>query len=105
MIQPNIVEFEGASVNVQSVLRPAYRSVGPVSSSWVRASFEVPDGYTAPRHVDEWLRENCKANWTSVHFHNPRNKDHRHTMVVRFEDRNDALLFKLRDGHKAWEGK
>lgn len=105
MIQPEIVEFDGASINVQNVLRPSYRNVGPVSNSWSRTAFEVPDGYTAPRIVDEWLRDNCKGRWTSVHFHNPRNKGHGHTMVVRFEDRNDALLFKLRDGHKSWETK
>jgi hypothetical protein len=105
MQRPDTIEFEGLTVQASDMLRTSRRPVGPIDRSWSRTSFEIPDAYSAPRHVEEWLETNCTGVWTTFHFTNPKSKDYSQIMVVRFADLNDALFFKLRDGHRAWEGK
>lgn len=103
---PSTVEFEGLSLPVSDVIRAKGNSTGPVPSTWQRVSFPVPDGYTCARAVEEWLAQNCPNKWAAYHYNNPKQKASAdRIMVVRFEDKNDALLFKLRGGHQAWEQK
>lgn len=103
---PETVEFDGLSLPVSAVLRAKGNSKGPVPSSWQRVAFPIPDGYTSARAVEEWLGQHCPNRWASYHYNNPKQKiTGDRIMVVRFEDKNDALLFKLRGGHQAWEQK
>lgn len=105
MQRPEFVEFEGITVSAPALLRSQRKQVGPITKSWSRTSFPLPDAYNAPKHVEAWLEENCKGNWSTFNYGNPKAKDYSQIMVVRFEDLNDALFFKLRDGHRSWEGK
>lgn len=105
MERPDIIEFDGLTTSASDMLRTSRRAVGPIAKEWSRTNFRIPDGYTAPRHVEEWLEANCAGEWTTFHYSDPKSKDYSQVMVVRFAERNDALFFKLRDGHRSWEGK
>lgn len=78
----------------------------PTPASWQRVQFNIPNGHTSAQAVEEWLKTNCPSDWTSYNYSDPKSKNHyERVMVVRFENKDDALLFKLRGGHQAWEQK
>ena len=78
---------------------------GPMSPTWTRVQFTLPDPYDSVKIVEDWLKQNCPGSWTFYTYSNPGNKKHDFIMVIRFEDKNDAILFKLRGGHQSWESK
>lgn len=99
---PQIVEFDGLTLTQNDI--KSFISDLPVAiipTEWKRVIIDVPDTYSAPSKVNEWLAENCINGYASYEFSDPVTYDG--VMVIRFEDVNDALMFKLRDGHKAWE--
>lgn len=101
MEKPINLTFTDFEVPVEQIFRRAHQ--GPMNTTWTRTQFSVPDGFEAPRKVEEWIIRNTPGRWASYSYQNPKDKRHDYIMVVRFEDKNDALLFKLRGGHQAWE--
>lgn len=100
---PLDVVFDGLEVPVQDIISGQGKR-RPIPANWQRVQFPIPDGYTSAKAVEEWLTNNCPNDWTSYHYNNPKNKNsNERIMIVRFQDKNDALLFKLRGGHQAWE--
>lgn len=72
--------------------------------NWTRVQFNIPDSWESIKKVQDWLRENNPGQWASYCYQHPKSrKTNDHTMVVRFQDKNDALMFKLRGGHQAWQ--
>ena len=71
--------------------------------SWTRVQFPIPDGWEGSKKIQEWLEENCPGRWSTYSYQNPKSKSGENIMVIRFENKNDALMFKLKDGHKAWQ--
>lgn len=76
---------------------------GPMNLSWTRVQFLIPDGWNAPQVIQKWMTDNTPGDWQAYHYSNPKGKDNDFVMVVRFRDKNDALMFKLRGGHQAHE--
>ena len=103
MEKPTSLSFTDFEVPVSDLL--SRNDMGPMNLGWTRVQFTMPDDYDAPKHVETWLRENCPGEWQAYRHPNLRGKTNDYVMVVRFENKNDALMFKLRDGHKAWEGR
>lgn len=102
MTPPETIKFGDTEYRIADIHKGRDRKgVAPVN--WTRVSFKVPDAFTAPANVDQWLTENCPGLWMSYHYADPRSKTHERLMVVRFEEKNDALFFKLRGGHQAWQ--
>jgi hypothetical protein len=102
MKQPEVIRFTDLEVSTRELLR--LNQQGPMNLSWTRVQFIVPDSWDAVKKVQEWLKENCPGEWSSYNFQHPKSKKSgEYTMVVRFEDNNDALMFKLRGGHQAWQ--
>ena len=100
MEKPTSLTFDGLDVSLNILDE---RSSGPMDLAWIRTQFNIPDQYDAPKAVHDWLTFNCHGEWSSYYYTAPKFKSGEGIMVVRFKDRNDALMFKLRDGHKAWE--
>lgn len=71
-------------------------------TSWTRTVFNVPTSRDAVHQVYEWLAYNCQGQYSAYKFHDTTSYTE-YKMVVRFENKNDAILFKLQDGHRAWE--
>lgn len=103
MDKPTSITFTDFEVPLDTILRHSQQ--GPMDLRWTRTQFTIPDGYDAPRAVEAWLVENCPGRWQTYHYHSPKGRDDGYSMVVRFEDKNDALMFKLRGGHQAWDAR
>jgi len=101
METPTNLQFTDFDVSIETLFRRAL--TGPMNRAWTRVEFSVPDAWEANKAVEKWLTENTPGRWATTHYSNPRSKENSYTMVVRFEDKNDALMFKLRGGHQAWE--
>jgi hypothetical protein len=95
------IEFTDLSLTTSQL----FNRRGPMNPNWVRVKFTIPDDYSAPTQVMAWLREEVKGQWHASYHQDPFSRELAYQMIVRFEDRNDALMFKLRDGYKAWEDK
>lgn len=102
MQKPISIKFHELDVDVASLrLDPPNKGAMPLE--WTRVTFPVPDPWEAPQSVEKWLTENCAGRWRSYNYQNPKSKDSSRIMVVCFNDKNDALFFKLKGGHQAWE--
>lgn len=101
MEKPTNLIFTDFEVPVNRLFRRSQQ--GPMNLTWTRTQFTIPDSYEAPKKVEEWLSENTPGRWATYSYQNPKSKNSDYVMVVRFEDKNDALMFKLRGGHQAWE--
>lgn len=78
------------------------RAKAPFPSHWTRVTFPFEDdSYHWPFHqddLDRWVVENLSgAGWGSYIMHP--NGAHP-VVVVLFEDTADAVMFKMKDGHK-----
>lgn len=101
MQPPVSLKFDGLECTVDQLLQSKTRRF-PTPGGWTRVHFIIPDNYEAPQKVDAWLSKNCPSKWASYNYTDPKNKKHDIIMVVRFESKDDALLFKLRGGHQCW---
>lgn len=102
MHKPTSIKFDDVEYSIKDIYQ-TLGSRGPAPNVWIRVKFTIPEPYDAPRQIEEWLRANCPNAWRSYNYRDPRNKNDAYVMVVRFQDKNDALFFKLRGGHQAWE--
>ena len=101
MDMPENISFTDFSIPTNQLFRKT--SIGPMNPKWVRTQFSIPDGYAAPNAVISWLNDNCPGQWATCNYMNPKTHNGEYVMVVRFEDKNDALMFKLRGGHQSYE--
>lgn len=101
MISPDTIKFTDYEVDVRSLFQRSLS--GPANLKWTRVLFPIPDGFQAPQTVMNWLGDNTPGQFDTWHYQNPRSKNGEYAMVVCFEDKNDALMFKLRGGHQAWQ--
>ena len=74
---------------------------GLTPTSWTRVEFTIPTSYDALSSVQTWLQDNSANPW-SIYDYSSKDRSQR-TVVVRFKDKNDALMFKLRGGHQCWQ--
>ena len=102
MIPPSQLRFDGFTMNTND-LEISSNDHAMCPSAWLRVHFQIPDSWNAPEKVTAWLEKNCKHKWRTYHYYNPKKKDENYIMVVRFENKDDALLFKLMGGHQAWQ--
>lgn len=74
---------------------------------WSRVIFQIPDVFNSFKAVNKWLDENTTDKYISYHFSKNETVDswpsYESFMVVKFKSRDDAMTFKLEDGHKAYE--
>ena len=71
-------------------------------TDWTRLVVSVPVDRDSMQHVQKWLFENCSGQFVFYKYQDGAVYTE-YKMVIRFENKNDALLFKLKDGHRAWE--
>lgn len=100
-----IIKFTDLEVSIEDLNQDTNRVRGIVPYGWHRVSFEVSEYYGAVSIVEEWLTKNCQNKWYSYSFSNLKSKKENLVMVVYFEVLNDALFFKLQDGHNSWKNK
>jgi hypothetical protein len=103
METPTSIQFTDFEISTDVLFRRAHS--GPMNPSWTRVQFPISNNWDDHIEVEKWLGENTPGKWASYHYQNPKGKKHDFTMIVRFENKNDALMFKLRGGHQAWENR
>lgn len=99
---PETVRFTGVTIPTKELLfgyggRKVYFTP---PANWMRVEFDVSDVLNGQRPmdaVDAWIEKTISGNWASHLIR------HGSTIVVLFEDENDALLFKLMGGETAWK--
>ena len=101
MNRPNVLKFTDYDVNIKALTWQGPQSLPP--NTWTRIKFNLPGQQEATKAVCEWLVANCAGDWRQHSFPDPKSRSGERTMVVKFEVRDDALLFKLRGGHQAWQ--
>jgi len=103
MQKPSKVVFSGLTLEGSKLARVTNPgSYQMIDTSWARLTFIVPTAGNAIQDVHDWLAKNCNGAYSMFKFHDQRSYSD-YQVVVRFEDKNDAILFKLQDGHRAWE--
>jgi hypothetical protein len=102
MSKPESLHFTDLTVKTESVLNQRSEPK-PMNRKWTRVHFPIPDSWEAAKEVTAWLNANCSDQFSTYTYQNPKGKSPDYLMVVRFKDKNDALFFKLRGGHQAWE--
>jgi len=96
------VEFTDLEVPIHDVLSQ-YRNQhqGIIPYSWARVRITIPLGFNESEMVKKWLAENTTQAWSinqSDDYHNSKTN-----VTVRFQNIDDALMFKLSDGYRSWE--
>lgn len=108
MKQPDIISFDGLEVSISELQNNNKQIKGPCPQDWVRVKFKIPlevahNGFDA---VTKWLQQNNTSRWFGYTFQDPAAPKHGmpdNFAVIKFESKDDAILFKLRDGHQAWK--
>ena len=71
----------------------------PIPFNWSRIIVDVPNGNSSFVHskIKSWILENCEDKFSMIYY------PLLNIIVIGFKDDNDAILFKLKDGHKSYE--
>jgi hypothetical protein len=96
---PQVIKFQDLDIP-SSELRPESTG-GPMPENWTRVEFKLPDKGKSET-ITEWLRDNIAGNWTHYVYQEAQGVHPLVAMTVRFQDKNDAMMFKLRGGHQCW---
>lgn len=94
------VSFSGLELPAAQLMQSHRMHGQPVRKGWTRVQFVLPDRFDGAVRVLDWLSENCSARYSSYSYQDTQPKSAGFIMVVNFENRNDALMFKLTDGFR-----
>ena len=89
------VHFTGFDVDPISLLEPR-RLLGTIPVDWPRIRFDTDHNYG--KQFDKWLLGSMNYRYA---FYTVRLGGHR-TVVVAFERATDAVMFRLKNGERAW---
>lgn len=93
------LSFTGLEVDANRLKAFTHR---PQRLDWTRVQFKFDaDVWEGCARVVNWLKANCPGDWDYYSFTEPSGTNT--VMVVRFKEKNDALMFKLQDGHQSWK--
>lgn len=105
MQRPAAVKFTGIQLSQYDQDQISNAGVKKVTTpEWTRLHFEIPTSREAVAGVYDWLKNNCKGQYTIYKFNNVKTYNE-YKVVIRFEHAQDAIIFKLSDGHRNWEQK
>ena len=94
------VEFTGLTIeNIQNLIEQR-QIITAIPPDWIRIRFEVPYNEYKEIKINDWIRRNIEKKWAlySISF-----KFDIKTVVVAFEDSNDAVMFKMKNGETVWK--
>lgn len=100
-MKPNQVKFSGLTIPSNELVK-SRKIDKPIPSSWKRIHFVIENNDVAYTKILEWLDENCVDKYQAYAYLNPADRTS-YVVVVRFKSRNDAIMFKLKDGQNCWK--
>lgn len=90
------IKFSGLTISgrkAAEIRKPWGSPFMAVDPSWARLSYKIKQGPSLQDRIDSWLAANCKARYlTYTYFGATYTENH---LIIRFEDVNDAVMFKL----------
>ena len=101
MKKPQTIKFTDLEISPLD-LDTSMGGPGIIPGSWTRVQFSVPNDWHKLEQVSKWLMNHAADDWATYNYHAD-NKAQERTMVVKFKDKSDALMFKLRGGHQCWQ--
>lgn len=103
-MMPEILQFAGLDVDPQVIVHPRRLRVGAIPESWQRVRFKVSEGNGSLFRIDRWIGVNIPGRWASYNMHllNEDTGEYETIVVVAFETVSDAVLFRLKEGERAW---
>lgn len=95
---PALVVFDGGvEIDPKKVLNRRY--MGPTPVEWTRYQFFIDSCFNDPEYnLTDWLKSNTSHRFTINSDVHPGGT----FVVIGFESSTDAVMFKMRDGEKAW---
>ena len=101
---PEIVRFSGLDVDPHLIFQPRRLRVGLIPESWQRVRFKVSEGNGSLFRIDRWIGVNIPGRWASYSMRllDENEGDYETIVVVAFETVSDAVLFRLKEGERAW---
>lgn len=103
MLPPKEIDFGDGPISVSNIRMVTRRYYAPIPRTWSRVQFQMPYDFDAVSKIRDWLETNLTGRYMLYHFTKNAPDERPETVVIRFESRNDALMFKLKDGHNAWQ--
>jgi hypothetical protein len=95
---PLKVRFTGLEFDPMEVLQSRELIGSPIPPDWVRVRFDVPD--EAVTKVRRWVAKNTNDRWCLYSFEGDFETT---TVVIAFETKTDAVMFRLKNGETAWQ--
>jgi hypothetical protein len=92
---PDSVQYHEFNLDPRSMRR---RMLAPTPPDWTRHQFEIEGYCEFERPLNTWLTNNLHGRWTL----NSSTTLNGILVVIGFEMVNDAVMFRLMDGHTAW---
>lgn len=100
MKSPKTIKFSDLEIKPID-LDSHHTRTGIIPQSWTRVQFTLPSDWQSIEKVSKWLADNSSDDWASYNY--SLDTKNERVMVVKFKDKNDALMFKLRGGHQCWQ--
>jgi hypothetical protein len=100
---PDQVVFTGLTVvNTRLLMSGRKLSNGVIPSNWTRVTFDTGERYPM-MGVDQWIGRNLVNRWSCGCFTQRKGDASTVTTVMlAFEDEQDAVMFRLMEGETAW---
>jgi hypothetical protein len=105
MWPPKAVDLGDGLVEVSTLKKTSKRVFFPIPHEWTRVQFSIPPSQDAIRNIKDWLDEKNKGRYSIYKYTSPQKQQNMDRIVINFELRNDALMFKLKDGFQSWAKK
>lgn len=106
----HMVKFFDLEVDPTNLVKPhGRRAKHAWGKHWTRIQVEIPEQHTAPGKIAAWIEENLSGGLYGLFYKEDKNNpsesqwEKNYILIIGFEDENDAIMFKLLDGHKAYE--
>ena len=106
----NMIKFHDLTVNASDLISPSGRRVAHQwGRSWTRIEVAIPDMWESPGKISAWIEQNLSGGRFGLFYTEDKDRptnpshtwDRNYKLIIGFEVEDDALMFKLLDGHVA----
>lgn len=104
----NMIKFHDLTVKASDLINPGGRRVTHQwGKSWTRIEVSVSDMWESPGKIANWIEHNLSGGRYGLFYTEDRDRpaerswDRNYKLIIGFEVEDDALMFKLLDGHVA----
>ncbi|NJO62900.1 MAG: hypothetical protein HC836_33165 [Richelia sp. RM2_1_2] len=104
-----MINFNGVEISAEELVNLEYKRVKHCwPRTWTRIEIPIEDQWSAADDISNWIDHNIQGGKYGIiicedqTYKSRKEFDKKHIAVLGFEFENDALMFKLLDGHIAY---